>query len=869
MVSSIPTFVHPASEAFSALSTSAALTYDNKESFVSVAATDTSVGSDGSIDYTTLAEDNDARTFHVKKVDSIITLGKTANVTMIASYQSGGLKFEEEYVTDAHQYGFSKCHTFGRCDASQMVGASCQRGGSKGFCYTSSAGTLECGRTVAMMRRFSSAEIDTFTPKTHLTLWAYGFVKYYGYTGTMMVSGSVGPMVTLGTTQNFGFDLSGVDPLCAGAPGAAANSCGIHIHAGKTCTDNALGHYYTGPVTSDPWTSITYTAGQDPSGHWKTTGLLNVDTGADSTQVAGRSVIVHAYDGSRIACALLTPSSTSKPPVRCPRGTPAEKGAPTNALITAKRLLIAGCMIVADDEYNPSAEVHVPQMCRVPADYQKGCGFPGALNFAPGSSQVGFCQYVTSGCTNANAVNYNSKATKDDGSCIVRKAGCTIHSDGYVTSTSADGFKYAPNLAGYPYTNDVVENKARVATLPTMLPYDEGKPLGAFPNHLDAKFDSLYVGVPLRVGGVIDYPAYPSVTNYDPNANVLQGCVVAVEGCMDSGAKNYNPAATINTNTWCVPVIEGCMIPYGPVPTPSGDRPLVANWDPAATVTKPKTCIHHHVGCMEPNMVNYDFRASVPSTCWPVANGCLDPTAINFGCTGRATSACGTLTNNVMSSSNVVTVHEEVTCCYEGDAYCIIDTSWLAAPENAETPMAVTVSLMLTGELEDYTPMVKTDMVVNYCATAITPAVLPKAECEAKTTVTITLANSLRRRLTGGGNVKATFTTETDNPIVGQAVQSQVKTTLGDSASGTTGTAVGTMFSGIAGVGTITQVDTNLPLTPLSRIAPPPPSSDNIGAIVGGAVGGSVGGLMLIGFGVYMYKKRQASGSYAKTVVPA
>lgn len=268
-------------------------------------------------------------------------------------------------------------------------------------------------------------------------------------------------------------------------------------------------------------------------------------------------------------------------------------------------------------------------------------------------------------------------------------------------------------------------------------------------------------------------------------------------------------------------------------------------------------------------MVNYDFRASVPSTCWPVANGCLDPTAINFGCTGRATSACGTLTNNVMSSSNVVTVHEEVTCCYEGDAYCIIDTSWLAAPENAETPMAVTVSLMLTGELEDYTPMVKTDMVVNYCATAITPAVLPKAECEAKTTVTITLANSLRRRLTGGGNVKATFTTETDNPIVGQAVQSQVKTTLGDSASGTTGTAVATMFSSIAGVGTITQVDTNLPLTPLSRIAPPPPSSDNIGAIVGGAVGGSVGGLMLIGFGVYMYKKRQASGSYAKTVVPA
>ena len=57
-------------------------------------------------------------------------------------------------------------------------------------------------------------------------------------------------------------------PATVGAPGSsgagsAANSCGIHIHSGMTCTGNALGHYYTGSVTTDPWTTIAYTSTSD------------------------------------------------------------------------------------------------------------------------------------------------------------------------------------------------------------------------------------------------------------------------------------------------------------------------------------------------------------------------------------------------------------------------------------------------------------------------------------------------------------------------------------------------------------------------------------------------------------------------------
>ena len=129
-----------------------------------------------------------------------------------------------------------------------------------------------------------------------VSLTAGGFVPYYSYSGSLAAAGTVGPMTTSGTTQTFAWSLSGVDPACASGAGSAGNSCGIHIHAGTTCTGDAGGHYYTGAVTTDPWASIAYTS--DAGG--TTSGSLSVDTGAISSEVAGRSMIIHAYDGSRI-----------------------------------------------------------------------------------------------------------------------------------------------------------------------------------------------------------------------------------------------------------------------------------------------------------------------------------------------------------------------------------------------------------------------------------------------------------------------------------------------------------------------------------------------------------------------------------------
>ena len=56
-----------------------------------------------------------------------------------------------------------------------------------------------------------------------------------------------------------------------------------------------------GSVTSDPWIDVIYTTKDDGSD----SGVYEVLTG--SSDVEGRAIIIHDWDGLRIACALLQP----------------------------------------------------------------------------------------------------------------------------------------------------------------------------------------------------------------------------------------------------------------------------------------------------------------------------------------------------------------------------------------------------------------------------------------------------------------------------------------------------------------------------------------------------------------------------------
>lgn len=153
--------------------------------------------------------------------------------------------------------------------------------------------------------------IVTYQPENILQVGFYTWTKYLTYTGALRVKGTIVNLVTpsasAGTT--FTYSLKGVDGSCAAGPGTAANSCGLHIHTGTSCTASAGGHYFTGAVHSDPWTSISYTSSLDAAtAQFVTTGAVFVQTGAIQSQLAGKVVIVHDYSGAKMSCAVLAPT---------------------------------------------------------------------------------------------------------------------------------------------------------------------------------------------------------------------------------------------------------------------------------------------------------------------------------------------------------------------------------------------------------------------------------------------------------------------------------------------------------------------------------------------------------------------------------
>ena len=90
---------------------------------------------------------------------------------------------------------------------------------------------------------------------------------------------------------------------------------------------------------------------------------------------------------------------------------------------------------------------------------------------------------------------------------------------------------------------------------------------------------------------------------------------LAVFGCTDLGAFNYNPLA--NVNVGCTPVITGCM------------QALAFNYN--ANANTPDTCIAVVYGCMSSIAFNYDSIANTDDgSCIEFIYGCMDSTMFNF-----------------------------------------------------------------------------------------------------------------------------------------------------------------------------------------------------------------------------------------------
>lgn len=125
---------------------------------------------------------------------------------------------------------------------------------------------------------------------------------YPGYTGDIVVSGNVMVEFDSNMGLNFSYHVLGVESNCT--------DCGIHIHAGTSCDthEQVLGHEWNSNYVEDLWT----TAGgavynSDSDGEAK--GSFMIYNGFNYFENNHHATVVHAQDGTRIACGVLYPAS--------------------------------------------------------------------------------------------------------------------------------------------------------------------------------------------------------------------------------------------------------------------------------------------------------------------------------------------------------------------------------------------------------------------------------------------------------------------------------------------------------------------------------------------------------------------------------
>ncbi len=244
-----------------------------------------------------------------------------------------------------------------------------------------------------------------------------------------------------------------------------------------------------------------------------------------------------------------------------------------------------------------------------------GCTDPLAVNYESNAVvDNGSCYYLA-GCTDPNACNYNENADSDDGSCV--EYGAVIEG-----CTSPLAYNYDPcasdddGSCGF----DGIEDDCGVLVYPT------GFALGFFTGIYVAPEDTPEWNA--SCSGCMD----PAMQNYDASATIDDGsCNGVIEGCTNPNAINYNSLANVDNGS-CVVEVDGCT------------DPSAFNYDSAANVDD-GSCYAIVEGCMDIYALNFNITSTNESgtllgqgidvntqddSCIEVVFGCLDPTAENF-----------------------------------------------------------------------------------------------------------------------------------------------------------------------------------------------------------------------------------------------
>ena len=274
--------------------------------------------------------------------------------------------------------------------------------------------------------------------------------------------------------------------------------------------------------------------------------------------------------------------------------------------------------IARRSEATALAALVLPGVCAVHNGSRSECGVrvgcmrTRAVNYDPAARLPDDVTCIVRGCTSAEAANYDSEATVDDGSCVDARVGCNM----------LGALNYDPKATSLARGLD----DSRACVFPK--PRHQCRQPSA----------SNYLAIGLcEFAGCI----HSNALNYDPKATLDDGsCHSPVVGCTQSVAENFVPNATRDDGR-CV--VQGCTLPqasnYMAIAThddgscehvPSGCTDTRAlNFDGHARRHVADSCIF--AGCTDSTSLSYDPIANLDNgLCVPRVIGCSDPRADNF-----------------------------------------------------------------------------------------------------------------------------------------------------------------------------------------------------------------------------------------------
>ena len=153
----------------------------------------------------------------------------------------------------------------------------------------------QCDGSLGLQFHSSSYNRDPLDVNILATDASSAWSPYFDYSGQRYVHGDYMVMDNHDGSLSIIYDLHLNETDSVG---------GIHIHEGTNCSIDAKRHHYSGDLAEDPWTTQWST---DSVGHAH--GTHSINSGFNYNDNNGRTVIVHDSAGTRIACAVLEPST--------------------------------------------------------------------------------------------------------------------------------------------------------------------------------------------------------------------------------------------------------------------------------------------------------------------------------------------------------------------------------------------------------------------------------------------------------------------------------------------------------------------------------------------------------------------------------